>query len=514
MSDQPVAERMLATVLFTDMVGSTERAVELGDAEWGGVLEAHHATIRRELGRFQGREVATAGDGFLALFDSPARAILCAKAIVEAVRAIDLHIRAGIHTGECELVGDNVRGIAVHIGARVAGLAGPDEILVSGTVKELVQGSHIEFVSKGSRALKGVPGRWRLFAVKPVEEVVPEPLPSRPLLPLVGRAAEVDVIRDRLDAASDGGLGVVTVEGEAGIGKTRLLDEAALAAAEKGFAVVYVGADEEIGGPFYVARMLLSAPEVARAGTDAASKRALKRAIELVGGKDDATLESLPLEDQLLVVYDAAVTALSAVASKKRAGAVPGRPAVVRPRLAPADPLPGALGGRGAHVRHARLSARRPGDARRDPGHVGRRGTPGRGPADRARPAELHGDNGAPGPPARGAGEPEVRGGDLRPERGRAVHRQGAGPVAPGGGDRPVDRRDVGDRAGVRAHGPGVGAVADRTAGRGALAGHPRGPGGRGRARAPVRAGGPHRADPSPEGRFGAVGGGARDRPG
>ena len=318
MSDQPVAERMLATVLFTDMVGSTERAVELGDAEWGGVLEAHHATIRRELGRFQGREVATAGDGFLALFDSPARAILCAKAIVEAMRAIDLHIRAGIHTGECELVGDNVRGIAVHIGARVAGLAGPDEILVSGTVKELVEGSHIEFVSKGSRTLKGVPGRWRLFAVKPVEEVVPEPLPSRPPLPLVGRAAEVDVIRDRLDAASEGGLGVVTVEGEAGIGKTRLLDEAAVAAAEKGFAVVYVGADEEIGGPFYVARMLLSAPEVARAGTDAASKRALKRAIELVGGKDDVTLESLPLDDQLLVVYDAAVTALSAVASKKR----------------------------------------------------------------------------------------------------------------------------------------------------------------------------------------------------
>ncbi len=318
MSDQPLGDRVLATVLFTDVVGSTKRAVELGDADWGALLEAHHTAVRKELGRFQGREVVTTGDGFLALFDSPARAILCAKAIVVAMEAVGLEIRSGVHTGEVEMTGDNVRGIGVHIGARVMGLAAPGEILVSGTVKELVQGSPIEFVSKGSRALKGVPGKWRLFAVKPPEEPEPEPeLPVRPLIPMVGRSAEVEAVRERLDSALTGTIASVGVEGEAGIGKTRMLDEGAAAAAEKGFGVVYVAADEEIGGPFYVARSLLSVPALGRAAGDPASKRALKRALELVSGPQDETLESLPMDDQLLAVYDGAKAALAAIASKK-----------------------------------------------------------------------------------------------------------------------------------------------------------------------------------------------------
>ena len=321
MDEHVATERILATVLFTDIVGSTGHAVEHGDREWRDLLEQHHDVVRRELGRLQGREIMTAGDGFLALFDAPARAILAAKAIVEGVLPLGLHIRAGIHTGETEIVGDDVRGIAVHIGARVAALANPDEILVSGTVKELVQGSHLEFTARGSRVLKGVPGRWRLFAVdRPVEEVPVEALPGRPAVQLVGRTAELAMAMDRLEAAAAGSLAAVTVEGEAGIGKTRLLDETAAAAAEKGFGVVYVGADEEISGPFYVARALLSAPALTRAATDAASKKALKRALDLVSGKRDATLESLPLEDQLLVVYDAGKTALSTIASKKPLG--------------------------------------------------------------------------------------------------------------------------------------------------------------------------------------------------
>ncbi|MEX2457701.1 MAG: AAA family ATPase [Actinomycetota bacterium] len=322
MDEHIAGERILATVLFTDIVGSTEHAVEHGDRDWRDLLERHHVVVRRELGRFQGREIDTAGDGFLALFDAPARAILCAKAIVEGVQPLGLHIRAGIHTGETEVVGDDVRGIAVHIGARVAALANPDEILVSGTVKELVQGSHLEFTARGSRVLKGVPGRWRLFAVdRPVEEPGPaEAPPARPAVQLVGRTAELAVAMDRLEAAAAGSLAAITVEGEAGIGKTRLLDETAAAAADKGFGVVYVGADEEIGGPFYVARTLLSAPALTRVAADAASKRTLKRAVGLVSGKRDATLESLPLEDQLLVVYDAARTALSTIASRKPLG--------------------------------------------------------------------------------------------------------------------------------------------------------------------------------------------------
>jgi class 3 adenylate cyclase len=164
---RPVHEpdRVLATVLFTDIVGSTERAAALGDRAWRGVLERHHAVVRKELERFRGREVDTAGDGFLATFDGPARAIRCARAIGEALTAVGLEVRAGLHTGECELMGDKVAGVAVHTGARVAGSARPGEVLVSSTVKDLVAGSGIEFEDRGVQELKGVPGQWRLYAV-------------------------------------------------------------------------------------------------------------------------------------------------------------------------------------------------------------------------------------------------------------------------------------------------------------------------------------------------------------
>jgi class 3 adenylate cyclase len=158
-------DRVLATVLFTDMVGSTEHAAELGDRKWLYLLDAHDRTIRRQLERFRGREVDTAGDGFLATFDGPGRAIQCGCAIRDAVRALGIEIRAGLHTGEIEVRGDDVAGMAVHIGARVAHLAGEAEVLVSSTVKDLVAGSGIEFHDRGEHELKGVPGTWRLFTV-------------------------------------------------------------------------------------------------------------------------------------------------------------------------------------------------------------------------------------------------------------------------------------------------------------------------------------------------------------
>jgi class 3 adenylate cyclase len=145
--------------------GSTERATRLGDRRWRELLEAHHSAVRRQLERFRGRELDTAGDGFLASFDGPARAIRCARAAIEAVGQLGLEIRAGVHTGECEVVGDKLAGIAVHIGARVAGRAGPGEVLVSSTVRDLVAGSGLEFEDRGAAALKGVPGEWRLYAV-------------------------------------------------------------------------------------------------------------------------------------------------------------------------------------------------------------------------------------------------------------------------------------------------------------------------------------------------------------
>jgi len=162
----PDHDRVLATVLFTDIVGSTERAVALGDHAWGAVLERHHELVRRQLQRFRGREIATAGDGFLATFDGPARAVRCAVAAAEAVRSLGLEIRAGVHTGEVELAGENVRGMAVHVGARVAALGGPGEVLVSRTVKDLVSGSGIVFVDRGEHILKGLPDAWRLYAVQ------------------------------------------------------------------------------------------------------------------------------------------------------------------------------------------------------------------------------------------------------------------------------------------------------------------------------------------------------------
>ena len=160
----PEPDRVLATVLFTDIVGSTERARELGDRRWHELLDEHHSRVRRQLERFQGRELDTAGDGFLASFDGPARGIRAACAIRDSVRELELDVRAGLHTGECELMQGKLGGIAVHTGARVAAEAGPGEVLVSETVRALVAGSRIEFAERGERELKGL-GAWRLYAV-------------------------------------------------------------------------------------------------------------------------------------------------------------------------------------------------------------------------------------------------------------------------------------------------------------------------------------------------------------
>jgi class 3 adenylate cyclase len=160
----PQPNRVLATVLFTDLVKSTERVRELGDQGWAELLGRHHSAVRRELQRFRGREIDTAGDGFLASFDGPARAIRCAVAIRDVVEELGLELRAGLHTGECELLGDKVAGIAVHTGARVSALAGSGEVLVSETVRDLVSGSGIEFADHGEHELKGV-GSRRIYAV-------------------------------------------------------------------------------------------------------------------------------------------------------------------------------------------------------------------------------------------------------------------------------------------------------------------------------------------------------------
>jgi class 3 adenylate cyclase len=158
-------DRVLATVLFTDIVDSTRRAAEMGDRDWHALLDAHDAVVRSQLARFRGREVTTSGDGFLAMFDGPQRAIRCAMAIRDAVHALGIEVRAGLHTGECEVRGDDIGGIGVHIGARVSALAGPNEVLVSSTLRDLVIGSGLEFEDRGAHELKGVPGEWRLFAV-------------------------------------------------------------------------------------------------------------------------------------------------------------------------------------------------------------------------------------------------------------------------------------------------------------------------------------------------------------
>jgi len=163
----PDVDRVLATVLFTDIGGSTECAAALGDRAWSELLSAHHERVRAELERFRGREIDTAGDGFFATFDGPARAVWCAQAIAESVRTLGIEVRARVHTGELELAEDGVRGLAVHIGARIGALAGPGEVLVSGTVRDLVAGSGLSFEDAGEHELKGVPGSSRLFRVEP-----------------------------------------------------------------------------------------------------------------------------------------------------------------------------------------------------------------------------------------------------------------------------------------------------------------------------------------------------------
>jgi class 3 adenylate cyclase len=167
-SQAPVSvDRVLATVLFTDIVGSTEKAAAIGDQRWRDLLDKHHIIVRRNLARYRGNEVKTTGDGFLATFDGPARAIRCAQALTEELKLLGIEIRAGLHTGEYEMIGDDVGGIAVHIGARVAALACAGEVLVSTTVKDLVAGSGLRFSDRGVQSLKGVPGEWRIFKAEP-----------------------------------------------------------------------------------------------------------------------------------------------------------------------------------------------------------------------------------------------------------------------------------------------------------------------------------------------------------
>ena len=162
----PDVDRVLVTILFTDIVGSTERAAALGDRRWRALLDAHDAAVRQTLAGMRGRELKTTGDGFMAAFDGPARAIRCAKAITDAARRLGLDVRAGLHTGECEVRGDDLTGLAVHIGARTAALAGPGEVLLTGTVRDLVAGSELEFDDRGEHELRGVPGRWRVFSAR------------------------------------------------------------------------------------------------------------------------------------------------------------------------------------------------------------------------------------------------------------------------------------------------------------------------------------------------------------
>jgi class 3 adenylate cyclase len=158
-------DRILATLLFTDIVDSTSKAAAIGDTEWRALLERHNEFVREELVRFRGREVNTTGDGFLATFDGPARAIECALAARDQLKTLNIDIRAGVHTGEIEIMGDDIGGIGVHIGSRVSAFAGPGEVMVSRTVKDLVAGSGIEFEDRGSHRLKGVPEEWQLYSV-------------------------------------------------------------------------------------------------------------------------------------------------------------------------------------------------------------------------------------------------------------------------------------------------------------------------------------------------------------
>ena len=163
--EEAVLDRVLATVMFTDIVGSTEVAARLGDAGWRDLVERHHAAVRSLLGRYRGTEVDTAGDGFFATFDGPARAVKCAGSIVEAVKSLGIEVRAGVHTGEVETVAGKAGGLAVVIGSRIGSFAGPSEVMASQTVKDLTAGSGIAFADAGERELKGVPDRWQLYRV-------------------------------------------------------------------------------------------------------------------------------------------------------------------------------------------------------------------------------------------------------------------------------------------------------------------------------------------------------------
>jgi class 3 adenylate cyclase len=165
--EEAALDRVLSTVLFTDIVGSTTKAAEMGDRDWRALLDRHHDAVRALLRRYRGREVDTAGDGFLATFDGPARAVRCGQAICKAVRSLGLEVRTGVHTGEVEVAGDDVRGIAVHVGARITALAGSSEVLVSRTVRDLVAGSGLAFEDAGAHELKGVPGRWEIYRALP-----------------------------------------------------------------------------------------------------------------------------------------------------------------------------------------------------------------------------------------------------------------------------------------------------------------------------------------------------------
>jgi class 3 adenylate cyclase len=158
-------DRVLATVLFTDIVGSTEKAAALGDKRWRELLDNHHAIVRSNLARYRGHYIKTTGDGILATFDGPARGVRCACAIADEMRPLGIEVRAGLHTGECELINNDVGGIAVHIGARVTALAGASDVLVSSTVKDLVAGSGLRFADRGNQSLKGIPGEWHIYAV-------------------------------------------------------------------------------------------------------------------------------------------------------------------------------------------------------------------------------------------------------------------------------------------------------------------------------------------------------------
>jgi class 3 adenylate cyclase len=189
-------ERVLKTVLFTDIVGSTERAASEGDRRWRSLLEGHDDLVRRALERHRGVEVKTLGDGFLATFDAPARAVQCARQLAHDMSSLGLAIRSGVHTGECELIGADIGGMAVHLAARVAAMAGPGDVLVSSTVRDLVVGSQLQFADRGRHALKGVPGEWQLFAAVDEHVSTSAPMPtSTPATSFSDRAMDVMAVR-------------------------------------------------------------------------------------------------------------------------------------------------------------------------------------------------------------------------------------------------------------------------------------------------------------------------------